>query len=46
MAVMFIVFGVLGTIAAVVGFFIPQLRHAEELLPDAAGQAGACQVTH
>lgn len=46
MAVMFIMFGLLGTIAAVAGFFIPQLWHAEELLPDAVGQAGTCQIAH
>ncbi|HWQ22271.1 MAG TPA: MFS transporter, partial [Clostridia bacterium] len=44
MAVMFIVFGILGTVAAVIGFFVPQLRNAEELLPDAVTLDAACGV--
>lgn len=44
MAVMFIVFGMLGTVAAVAGFFIHQLRDAEELLPDATATCAACQL--
>jgi DHA3 family macrolide efflux protein-like MFS transporter len=44
MAVMFVVFGALGTAAAVAGFFIPQLRHAEQLLPDAALSDAACST--
>jgi len=46
MAVMFVIFGVLGTVAAVAGFFIHQLRDADELLPDAVAPDVACQAAH
>jgi MFS family permease len=44
MAVMFVVFGVLGTVAAAAGFFIHQLRDAEQLLPDASPEGMACEM--
>jgi DHA3 family macrolide efflux protein-like MFS transporter len=44
MAVMFIIFGVLGTVAAVAGFFIHQLRDAESLLPDVVIPGTACEM--
>jgi hypothetical protein len=44
MAVMFVVFGVLGTVAAAAGFFIHQLRDAEQLLPDASPAGMACEM--
>lgn len=42
MAVMFVLFGTLGTAAAVAGFFIPQVRDAENLLPDIVPAESAC----
>ena len=42
MAVMFILFGILGTAAAAAGFFIPQVRDAENLLPDIVPAEAAC----
>jgi hypothetical protein len=46
MAVMFVIFGVLGTVAAVASFFIHQLRDAEELLPDVVASRAACDIAH
>jgi hypothetical protein len=46
MAVMFVIFGVQGTVAAVAGFFIHQLRDAEELLPDVIAPGAACEMGH
>jgi hypothetical protein len=46
MAVMFLLFGVLGTVAAVAGFFIHQLRDAEELLPDVVAPDVTCEIAH
>ena len=45
-AVMFVIFGVLGTVMAVAGFFIHQLRDAEELVPDVVALAPACEMAH
>ena len=46
MAVMFVIFGVLGTAAVVAGFFIRQLRDAEGLLPDVVAPDAACEMAH
>jgi hypothetical protein len=46
MAAMFVVFGVLGTAAAVAGFFIHQLWDAEELLPDVVISGTAREIAH
>jgi len=45
-AVMFVIFGVLGTVMAVAGFFIHQLRDAEELVPDVVALAAACEMAY
>ncbi|WP_165849114.1 hypothetical protein [Candidatus Cryosericum septentrionale] len=45
-AVMFVVFGMLGTVTAAAGFFIHQLRDAEELLPDVVAPDAACEIAH
>jgi MFS family permease len=44
MAVMFVIFGVLATVAAAAGFFVHQLRDAEQLLPDASPLGMACDM--
>jgi MFS family permease len=44
MAVMFVIFGVLATVAAAAGFFVHQLRDAEQLLPDASPAGMACDM--
>jgi len=44
MAVMFLLFGALGTVAAVAGFFIHQLRDAEGLLPDVVAPDVTCEI--
>jgi hypothetical protein len=44
MAVMFVIFGVLATVAAAAGFFVHQLRDAEQLLPDASPAGVACDM--
>ncbi|MCX6083992.1 MAG: hypothetical protein NT102_03400 [Caldiserica bacterium] len=46
MAVMFVLFDVLGTTTAVARFFIPQLRDAEEVLPDVVTARAGCEIVH
>jgi hypothetical protein len=46
MAVMFLLFGVLGTVAAVGGFFIYRRWDAEGLLPDVVAPDAACAIAH
>jgi hypothetical protein len=46
MVVMFLLFGMLGTVAAVAGFFIHRRWDAEGLLPDVVAPHAACAVAH
>ena len=46
MAVMFLLFGVLGTVAAVAGLFIHRRWDAEGLLPDVVAPYAACAIAH